>query len=176
MTWGSDGAGRLAKRRPIEIPETSPERYITGFTALNLREPDELTGDWHYEVLFYGPADQPAKVPKVAGEGGVVDSRPALGRRGVRNMGAELVRKRIIPAERPVYFANHNRAIADLVLSTVQSPGRAVRVAPSEINQWLDTEDQVKDLVRNYLRPLAGILSEEERAVFLTWLKTVRYE
>lgn len=176
MIWGSDGAGGLAKLRPIEIPETSPERYITGFTALNLRAPGLLTGDWHYEVLFFGPADQPAKVPKVAGEGGDVDSRPALGRRGVRNMGAELARKKIISAERPVYFANHNRAIADLVLSTVQSPCRAVRVAPSEINQWLDTEDQVKDLIRNYLRPLRGILTVEESAVFEPWLKTVRFE
>ena len=37
----------IVPARQVEIPVTTPERYITGLYALNIQEPDGEGGDWH---------------------------------------------------------------------------------------------------------------------------------
>ena len=55
--------------QPIQIPPTTPRRYLSFNRALNLREPGEDTGDWHFKVMFVCAADEPPKVASLAGEG-----------------------------------------------------------------------------------------------------------
>ena len=55
--------------QPVYIPPTTPRRYVSFNRALNLREPGEDTGDWHYLVMFFSAADEPQKIASLAGEG-----------------------------------------------------------------------------------------------------------
>ncbi len=103
--------------QPIAIPPTTPRRYISFHWALNLREPDEDTGDWHFDVMFFCRADQPPQGVNLAGEGMAIDSTVALGERGVRDMAHELASGNVRPLDGPVYVANHYRAMADLALA-----------------------------------------------------------
>ena len=43
----------------IIFPKTTPRRYLTGMTALNIPSP-EGTGDWHFHAEFFGlPPERP---------------------------------------------------------------------------------------------------------------------
>ncbi len=55
--------------RPVRIPVTTPTRYVSFQSALNLRLPGEHTGDWHYDVSFFTAATNPYTVT-LAGPGG----------------------------------------------------------------------------------------------------------
>lgn len=92
--------------QPIQIPPTTPRRYVSFNRALNLREPSEDTGDWHFKVMFFCAADEPPKVARLAGEGMRIDTTPALGELGVRDMSDELDRKKVKAKRGPVYVAN----------------------------------------------------------------------
>lgn len=164
--------------RPVAIPETSPERYISFKHALNLRYPDEDTGDWHFESTFFDRADQPPRQYPIslAGKGESVDTTPALGQRGIRDMSAVMVQQHLLGTNHPpVYVANHYRAIADLALLELQEariPGYATN---REINSWLDTAEQIEHLKQNYLELLATQLSGQALAIFKQWISSVEF-
>lgn len=65
--------------RPVIIPPTTPRCYLSFHAALNLRLPDELTGDWHFLSAFYSPADGPPVEARLAGDGREIDTNPSLG-------------------------------------------------------------------------------------------------
>ena len=88
---------------PIEIPPTTPWLYISFHQALNLRELDENTGDWHFNPMFYRNANQPEKKANLAGKGMTIDSTPSLGDFGVRDMAHILDHQGIKRKEGPVY-------------------------------------------------------------------------
>lgn len=158
------------------VPVTTPTRYVSFRAALNLRLPGEHTGDWHKTVFFYTAADNPYTL-KLAGPGGLCDSTPSLGSKGVRDMADLLVVMDVIPeGSGPVWVANHYRAITDLVLGDVTNLRctKIPRVAPVyTINQWLDTEEQIEHLVQEYLMPLTSQLPPEEKEVHEEWIPTV---
>ena len=158
------------------VPVTTPTRYVSFRAALNLRLPGEHTGDLHRTVFFYTPADNPYTL-KLAGPGGLCDSTPSLGSKGVRDMAGLLVVIDVIPeGAGPVWVANHYQAITDLVLGDVTDLRCTFipRVAPVyTINQWLDTEEQIEHLVQEYLVPLTSQLPPKEREVHEKWLPTV---
>ncbi len=160
---------------PVRVPVTAPNRYISYQAALNLRLPDEHTGDWHQDDSFFTTPDNP-HVLTLAGPGGWGDSTPSLGSKGVRNM-AHLLANWVIPAGcGPVWVANHYRAIADYaVLDTADALARkTARYCPVyTINQWLDTEKQIEHLVEEYLKPLSEQFTPEMRTVHEKWLSTV---
>jgi len=57
---------------PIEIPPTTPLSYVSFNRALNLRLPDEETGDWHfYSAFFCEPDEMPTEKASLAGPGGL---------------------------------------------------------------------------------------------------------
>ena len=162
--------------RAIEIPETSPRRYISFEQALNLRCPGEDTGDWHFDTAWFDYPDGPHRTARIAGQGGLVDTTPALGERGVRDMGQVLHAQGVREGKGPpVYVANHYRAIADIAMVEL-AQGRVPTVATaSVINQWLDTAEQIEQL-RSYLLPLRAHLGAGGREAFDTWIKTVRFD
>lgn len=161
--------------RAIEIPDTSPMRYISFEAALNLRYPGEDTGDWHFDTAWFDYTDGPHRTAPIAGPDGLIDTTPALGERGVRDMGEVLAAKRVTAGQGPVYVADHYRAIADIAMVEL-AQGRVPTVATaSVINQWFDTAEQIERL-RSYLLPLRAHLGTGGREAFDTWIKTIRFD
>ncbi len=79
----------------------------------------------------------------------------------------------------PVWVANHYRAIADYVLLDTTG-GRCLtkpRYVPVyTINQWLDTKEQIEQLVEEYLKPLRNQLPPDEKRIHDEWLPTVVFD
>ena len=161
--------------RAVRIPVTSPTCYVSYSAALNLRLPGEETGDWHGDVPFVTACDNP-RVLTLAGPGGWSDTTPSLGSKGVRDMAHLLEGKYIPHGCGPVWVANHFRAIADYVLVDTEACWCAKyprHVPVYNINQWLDTPEQIEHLVEEYLKPLRNQLSPEETELHDAWLPTV---
>lgn len=164
--------------RPVPIPETALERYISFKHALNLRFPDEDTGDWHFRPYFFEQTDAliPQKSIPLAGKGQQIDTTPSLGHQGVRDMSSILSQERLpIPSHQPVYVANHYRAIADLVMLDLHKSRIPSMADNAAINSWLDSQEQVDHLKRDYLERLAIQLSGEPLRIFKQWIQTVNF-
>lgn len=101
---------------PVHIPETSPEHYISFIHALNLRYPYEDTGDWHFRPSFFIQDGVAHKSTQIAGVNGCIDTTPSLKALGVREMSDILMSRGVVIKARPVYVANHYRALADLAM------------------------------------------------------------
>lgn len=162
--------------KPIGIPPTSPKRYVSSTYALNLRLPTEDTGDWHFKDYYFHLREISNRQPTLAGELCELDTNAALGSLGVRDMSEVLKAWRIIIDDRPVYVANHYRAIADLVYESI-SKGQEPRTANVRaINSWLDTKEQIATLKDLYLLPLRDVLNGQKKRVFDKWLKTLIWD
>ncbi len=161
-------------RYPVLIPATSPTSYISFKRALNLRLPGELTGDWHFDVSFFGYPER--SYVRLAGRNGLVDTTPTLGSRGVRDMGRQIANAGIKPYEGPVWVANHYRAIADMAMDRLQNWSWSAETFPAhQINDWLWSEEDFDILVRDYLKPMRGQTWGTIREAFDEWLPTIVY-
>jgi hypothetical protein len=172
------GLSKEANLRPLAIPETNLGHYISFKHALNLRYPDEDTGDWHFQSAFFYEVDRhPSKcsIP-LAGLGETVDTVISLGTRGIRDM-ANVMAQVQIPTKpnQPVYVANHYRAIADLAMLELQQARIPSCATNKSINDWLDTPEQIEHLKQHYLEPLSNQLSGEALRVFKEWILTVSF-
>ncbi|NJR57083.1 MAG: hypothetical protein HC768_22685 [Acaryochloris sp. CRU_2_0] len=164
---------------PVPIPNTEPERYISFYQALNLRFPDEDTGDWHFQGAFFErtKGEPGQRVMPLSGKGQAIDTTPSLGQQGVREMSAILHKQGIlVPPGRRVYVANHYRAIADLAMLDLQKAQQPSSATNREINSWLDTAEQVEHLRCDYLEHLAIQLSGEPLKIFKQWIMTVKFD
>lgn len=160
----------------IDIPKTSPERYISFKHALNLRAPEEDTGEWHFLTAFFDEDGAEQRTAPLAGQDGLVDTRPSLGEVGVRDMAGVLKRQGVTELTGPVYVANHYRAVADLAMLEL-SRGQTPTIANARaINAWFDMEDQISTLVESYLKPLRLQLNEVSQNVFEAWIATIHFE
>ncbi|NRA88160.1 MAG: hypothetical protein HRU28_12385 [Rhizobiales bacterium] len=162
--------------RPVHIPKTSPERYISFLHALNLRYPDEDTGDWHFMPSFFIKDGEADRSVVIAGKGCKVDTTPSLKDLGVREMSDILIDQGVIKVKTPVYVANHYRAIADLVMADLLSGRRPTVAGVSDINDWLDTEEQVTTLKNEYLNLLGSQLSGQNKIIYNEWIETVGFQ
>lgn len=159
----------------IAIPKTTPQHYISFKHALNLRLPDEDTGDWHFRPMFFEEGE-PRRAALIAGESGRVNTNPALGQKGIREMSQILEQQNVLPAQGPVYVADHYRAIADLAMLQL-SQGKVPTIATNrEINAWLDTEEQVNHLITEYLIPLRSQRDDDALAAYDQWITTIHYD
>lgn len=171
---------RRVEGHPILIPPTSPTSYISFRRALNLKVPGEHTGDRHFQDYFLGFVD-PTVTP-LAGLGGIVDSTPSLGTKGVRDLGRIIADRKVQPYKGPVYVANHYRALADIALdSLMYVPLAALReseprdiLSAWDVNDMLNSEDsEIRYLVDEYLKPLRGQLEGLRRETYDRWLPTI---
>ena len=80
--------------RAIGIPETSPRRCISFGYVPSLRCPGESTGDWQFDTAWLDDPDGLHGTARIGGQGGLIDTAPALGDRGVRDMDEVLAAKR----------------------------------------------------------------------------------
>ena len=160
------------RRYPIRIPATSPTSYISFKRALNLHLPGELTtGDWHFEPSFFG-YPEPTYAP-LAGRNGLVNTVPALGSLGVRDMGQHIADCGIKPFDGPVWVANHYRAIADIAMDRLLGPWPQEVLPACQIDGWLGSEEDFEILITDYLKPLRHLIRGTLRKVFDEWLPTV---
>ena len=171
---------RPVEGHPILIPPTSPTSYISFRRALNLSTPDEHTGDLHFQEYFFGYVE-PTVAP-LTGPGGIVDSTPSLGSKGVRDMGKIIADEGIQPYNGPVYVANHYRALADIALdSLLDTPLEELReidpkfiLSAWEVNDVLNGDEaEIKQLVEEYLKPLRCQLEGVRRDTYDWWLPTI---
>lgn len=158
---------------PVDIPATSRERYISFAHALNIRLPGEDTGDWHFKPMFF--AAKPGQDIELAGPGQRFDTLPALGTLGVRDVTLILRTNSVVKNDNQVFAADHYRAIADMVAESFASGKEPVVATPRQINDWLDTPEQIATLRDKYLVPLMQLFADDTRERFLSWLSTVQY-
>lgn len=165
---------------PIIIPPTSPTSYVSFRRALNLKLPNEWTGDRHFHDYFFGFPK--GTVVSLAGPNGVVDTTQTLGTKGVRDMARIIAENKIQSYNGPIFVANHYRAIADIVANDLMiaslddlKPSRPKYVlSPWTINDFLNNvQDEIDLLVEDYLKPLRGQLEGPRRDAFERWLPTV---
>ena len=171
---------RPVEGHPILIPTTSPTSYISFRRALNLSAPGEHTGGLHFQEYFFGFVE-PTVAP-LTGPGGIVDSTPSLGSKGVRDMGRVIADGGIQPYNGPVYVANHYRALADIALdSLLDTPVEELReIEPKsilsawEVNDMLNNDEaEIGHLVEEYLKPLRRQLEGLRRDTYDRWLPTI---
>ena len=121
-------------------------------------------------------------VTPLAGPGGIVDSTPRLGSKGVRDMGRIIAGHKIQPYNGPVYAANHYRALADIALGSLTNwPLHELREieAPDilsawEVNDMLNSEgDEIQHVIDEYLKPLRSQLKGLRKETYDWWLPTI---
>lgn len=171
---------RPVEGHPILIPPTSPTSYISFRRALNLSAPGEHTGGLHFQEYFFGFVE-PTVAP-LTGPGGIVDSTPSLGSKGVRDMGQVIADAGIQPYNGPVYVANHYRALADIALdSLLDTPVEELRemepksiLSAWEVNDMFNNDEaEIEHLVGEYLKPLRRQLEGLRRDTYDRWLPTI---
>ena len=151
------------------IPATTPRRYLSGASALNIPAPERTSGDWHFQNAFF---ISPRPV-QLAGEGlgTLVDTNDLFGDYGIHECSGVLRKFGVtLPEGMPVYAANHFRAILDLLISSAKAGRPADYLANPE--EWLDTPENVRKLVAmaDQAQPL---LEGKERETVSAWKETV---
>jgi addiction module RelB/DinJ family antitoxin len=145
------------------IPETSPNRYLSGMAALNIPSASG-SGDWHLIETFFRPRQRQSRL-FIAGIGCPGDTTPLLGNQGVFDCTAQLDELKISHPPGPVYAANHARAIADLVLVSVLEGGSPNFV---QLDDWMPDDDD-KQAVFDLLRSATPLLNSEHQKKVLAW-------
>lgn len=153
------------KMNQIEIPETTPQRYITGKAALNLPAPEGTSGDWHFVISFYDPANSNKPLSLLlAGEGEQLNTNPIYGEYGIYECSEAMRRRNLILPEgmTAVYAANHFRAILDMVYNTLTVYQRVVALQGAT-EDWLDTEEQKEELLKEAAKMLPFFADKAQR-------------
>lgn len=97
----------------IEMPITSIDNYFTGITALNIPSENIETGDWHIKSTFRGSF---GRKPKFVLSRNIINTNEIFGTDSIENKSEILKRYGIFDKyDRPIYAANHYRAIADMM-------------------------------------------------------------
>lgn len=123
----------------MNIPETTPDKYLTGTSALNVPTEDGRFADWHFAETFLKEGTR----FRVAGQNypSTVD---IFGKYGIRECG-EILRAYGVPLEpgKPVYVANYVRAILDLVYNLTRE-----HKAPDflKLDDFLEEEDKAETI------------------------------
>lgn len=148
---------------PVAIPPTSKSRYLGGIAALNLPSPSG-TGDWHMHQTFFRIQERRSR-SFISGAGCVTDTNSIFGDFGIYDCTAVLDDLKIPHESKVAYAATHARAIADMVISTVQ---RGLLPEFVVLDDWMPRDSdkqQVFDLMTIALKQLA----EEERNTVIAW-------
>lgn len=151
----------LTMSKAIDIPETSPLRYLGGMAALNLPSATG-TGDWHMEQTFFRQRQTRSR-SFISGVGCATDTTALLGDTGVFDCTALVDELKIPHAAGPVYAASHARAIADLVLAAVMRGEPADFVCLDDFMPRAADKQQVFDLLAMAMPHLPAAQQQEVR-------------
>ena len=154
--------------RQVEIPATTPERYITGIYALNVQAPEGTSGDWHDVFHRREGVDEPDEV--MLGGTAEVDTNHIYADLGIYEGRDSLLAKGLeLPAgPAPVYLANHYRAILDMVYHSLTHYGRIYNLTGATTD-WLDTPEQQQYVLEQATR-MAPFLPTESQQRLADWV------
>lgn len=147
----------------VTIPHTSPLHYLGGMAALNLPSPSG-TGDWHLEETFFRQRDKRSR-SFISGIGCATDTTPLLGDVGIYDC-THIIDDLHIPHESaPVFAANHARAIADLVISSIL---RGIAPHHIQLDDWMPRATD-KQAVFDLLSLATTHLTEDQQGLLAAW-------
>lgn len=154
------------KYTKVGLPKTTPLRYLTGKTALNIPAPEGTTGDWHFFESFFGRGSIRPKF-FVAGEGYFPDTQTIFGDYGIYDC-SDLLREKGIYIEdnEKVYSANHKRAVLDLLYSSLEKDEYPYHI---DIDDWIDIDSEKQELIE-HIKKLNQFLQKEASAKLQLWL------
>ena len=144
----------------LSIPPTSPDRYVTGFAALNIPLADGTAADWHFVATFI----ESASTARVAGLNSPSAS-VVFGGYGVHECGRELRACGHVGTDGEVWAADFVRAILDLVHNSVAEGRRPDHV---DVDDLLDRESDRRELAAR-LADLKRAMPEDARSLIERW-------
>ncbi|WP_043562507.1 hypothetical protein [Actinomyces israelii] len=158
----------IVPSRQVEIPPTTPERYITGIYALNVQAPEGTSGDWHDVFHWREGVDDPDEV--MLGGSAEVDTNHIYGDLGIYNGKDSLLAKGLeIPGQTAsVYVANHFRAILDMVYHSLTHYRRVYNLTGATTD-WLDTPEQQQYVLEQATR-MTPFLPQESQQHLADWV------
>jgi len=146
------------------LPETTPQHYLTGTSAMTIPDGEACFVNWHFTDTFLG-----GKASfRVAGRN-FPDTSALLGSAGVRECSDILRRSGVeLPPSRAFYAANRDRALMDLVLANLQQVRSLQHL---RIEDFADSEAEEAHL-QEVLRDLRDRLGASEQArIMADWLQ-----
>ena len=141
----------------LRIPKTSPNCYVSGIIALNIRSPNG-TGDWHSAAALNSdtyPADL-----YIYGNGQKYSTLHILGNAGVIDGTKRLNKMGYYPENTPVWIADHPRACVDYLYIAVLQTGIIGGVMLDEWFPSIEDKQSVYELV-NQMEPFLNTLEFE---------------
>lgn len=131
--------------------------------ALNLPSPSG-TGDWHMEETFFRQRDKRSR-SFISGVGCATDTTPLLGDLGIYDCTRIIDDLNISHESTPVFAANHARAIADLVISSILGG-----IVPNHIrlDDWMPRATD-KQAVFDLLSLAETHLTQEQQGLLTRW-------
>jgi hypothetical protein len=98
------------------LPETSPEHYLTGTSAMTIPSEGTSWVDWHFVDTFI---NRKARF-RIAGQGDMPDTSPLLGQWGVHECGDTLRRSGVeLDLHQTFWAADRDRALLDIIIANV---------------------------------------------------------
>jgi len=155
---------KVGKIGRMVIPATTtPRRYISGITALNIPSA-KGTGDWHQTETFLRPASRNPRL-YLAGDGCEWDTSSFFGDRGIFECSTVLKLYGIPCPVVSVYAATHARAIADMVIVTILDGGTPDHI---HLDDFMP-RDSDKEEVFGVLDLAVDKLGSDEKQKVLEW-------
>lgn len=154
------------------IPKTSITHYITDLPALNIPAPEDTTGDWHFDNMFFNvTGDGNPLTLLLAGEGETVNTNHIYGTYGIHECSAALINRGITLPDgmTQVWSANHFRAVLDMAYESLTLHGKVMRLTGAA-EDYFDTEAQKRELLTKSLEMLP-LLTQEQGEALKSWIK-----
>lgn len=158
--------------KQITILPTSPTHYISDKPALNIPAPEDTTGDWHFDNMFFNVSGDGKPLELLlAGDGEALNTNHIFGSYGIHECSAALVRRGITLPEgmTQVWSANHFRAVLDMAYESLTQHGKVMRLIGAA-EDYFDTAEQKRELLTKALDMLP-YLTEQQGAALQKWIK-----
>ena len=158
--------------KQVTIPQTSPTRYISDKPALNIPSPEDTTGDWHFDNMFFDVTGEGEPLPLIlTGEGESLNTNHIYGTYGIHECSAALIKRGITLPDgmTEVWAANHFRAVLDMAYESLVEHGVVMRLTCAA-EDYFDTAEQKRELLTKALDMLP-YLTEQQGAALQKWIK-----
>ena len=158
--------------KQITILPTSPTHYISDKLALNIPSPEDTTGDWHFDNMFFDVTGEGEPLPlELAGEGEALNTNHIFGSYGIHECSAALIKRGITLPEgmTEVWAANHFRAVLDMAYESLVDHGVVMRLTCAA-EDYFDTAEQKRELLMKALDMLP-YLNPTQGAALQSWIK-----
>jgi hypothetical protein len=156
----------------MKLPYTTPTAYLSGFTALNIPDPNRRNGDWHFTSAFMDPQ---AKI-FVAGNlpGAFVNTNGILHDEGIVERG-DVLRAYGLTLEsgEKVYAADYIRAVTDLLIACADAGENSDFVIAADL---FDTHEDWQNILRRVNAVAELPASVRIRPHLKRWIEQQHYD